>query len=74
MEESDDNSTFTTVAAAEQVGRDKIASWAVSTTLRLAYIGSKRYVRVVVTPSASTILTITGALERPAQAACANPA
>jgi hypothetical protein len=74
MEESDDDSTYTAVAAAEQQGRDAIAAWAVSTTLRLAYTGIKRYARLVITPSASTILTVTASKGYPSGKPTLNPA
>jgi hypothetical protein len=74
MEESDDNSAFTPVATAEQQGRAAIADWAVSTTLRLAYTGIKRYARLVITPNGATDLTVTIAKGYPAGRPTLNPA
>ncbi len=74
VNESDDNSTWTAVDADSVVGRvETIAGWGVSRTHRIAYVGSKRYVQLVVTPSASTILTITAHRGCPAQGPVANP-
>lgn len=74
MEESDDGVTYTAVSADEQGGRDAIADWAPSKTLRLAYVGGKRHSRVVVTPNGATDLTITGELEKPSHMKTDNPA
>jgi hypothetical protein len=71
IEESPDNSTWGAAAAADVV--TDAGTHAVSTTRRLAYIGGKRYARVVVVQSASTILTITAALGYPDKAPTANP-
>lgn len=60
LQESDDNSTFTDVAAADQVGTfTEAGSASDETTQQAAYIGTKRYVRVVVTESSASS---TGAL------------
>jgi hypothetical protein len=74
MEESDDDSAFTTVATAEQQGRAAIADWAVNKTLRLAYTGGKRYVRIVITPSAATDVTVTASKGYPSGKPTLNPA
>lgn len=74
MEESDDDSAWTTVASAEQQGRDAIASWAINTTLRLAYTGNKRYARLVITPNGATDFTVTAALGYPSGKPTLNPA
>lgn len=52
VQESSDNSTFTDVAAADQVGT--LAALASNTMQRVGYIGSKRYVRAVVTVAGAT--------------------
>jgi hypothetical protein len=74
MQESDDNSAFTTVSADEQVGEEALADWAVNTTLRLAYVGLKRYARLVITPSAATDVTVTATLAKPSAMPTLNPA
>lgn len=71
VEESDDDSTFTTAPATSVV--DDGGAHAVSTTRRIAYVGNKRYARIVVVQSASTILTITGHKGYAAQKPTANP-
>lgn len=72
IEESDDDSTFTAAPATSVV--DDAGAHAVSTTRRLAYVGNKRYARVVVVQSASTILTISGHLGYAANKPTSNPA
>lgn len=72
VEESDDNSAWAAAAAASVLVPD--GAHAVSTTGRYAYIGAKRYTRVVVVLSASSILTITGHKGYAAQKPTANPA
>jgi hypothetical protein len=72
IEESDDDSTFAAAPATSVV--DDAGAHAVSTTRRLAYVGSKRYARVVVVQSASTILTITGHKGYASQKPTVNPA
>jgi hypothetical protein len=72
IEESDDDSTFTTAPATSVV--DDGGAVVVSKTRRMAYVGSKRYCRVVVVQSASTILGISGTLGYPTQRPVANPA
>lgn len=60
LQESDDNSAFTNVAAADMLGSFTAVSSAggSNTVQRVGYIGSKRYVRGVMTVSGAT----TGAL------------
>lgn len=71
VEESDDNSTWASAPASAVV--DDGGTHAVSTSRRIAYVGNKRYCRVVVVQSASTILTITGRLGYPASKPVTNP-
>lgn len=71
VEESDDNSTFAAAPSTSVV--DDADTHAVSTTRRIAYVGNKRYARVVVVQSASTILTITGHMGYAAKKPTANP-
>lgn len=52
LQESDDNSAFTDVAAADQVGT--LANLASNTNQKVGYIGGKRYVRAVSTVSGAT--------------------
>lgn len=56
LQESSDNTTFTDVAAADQIGT--LAACTQNGTQRVAYIGALRYVRVVMTVAGAT----TGAL------------
>lgn len=56
VEESDDNSTFSAVAAADLLG--SLSAMSANTVQRVGYIGSKRYIRAVMTVSGAT----TGAL------------
>lgn len=72
VEESDDNSAWASAPASAVV--DDGGAHAVSTTRRIAYVGNKRYCRVVVVQSASTILTIAGSLGYPVSVPTANPA
>jgi hypothetical protein len=60
LQESDDNSTFANVAAADMLGSfAAVSSGAGANTVqRVGYIGAKRYVRAVMTVSGAT----TGAL------------
>lgn len=51
LEESNDNSTFTAVAAADMTGT--LAALASNTIQEVGYIGTKRYIRAVVTVSGS---------------------
>lgn len=59
LQESADNSSFSDVAAADLVG--SFAAIANNTLQRVGYIGSKRYVRVVVTVSGATTGGVYGA-------------
>lgn len=52
VEESDDNSTFTAVAAADLIGT--LAALASNTNQRVGYRGSKRYIRAVSTVAGAT--------------------
>lgn len=52
VQESDDNSTFTNVAAADLIGT--LAALASSTNQRVGYKGIKRYIRAVTTVSGAT--------------------
>jgi hypothetical protein len=72
INESDDNSTFTAAPATSVV--DDAPTPAVSTTIRVAYVGNKRYAQIVVTPGGSSILTVTGHKGYAAKKPTANPA
>lgn len=52
LQESDDNSTFTAVAAADLIG--SLSVLASNTNQRVGYRGVKRYVRVAVTVAGAT--------------------
>lgn len=52
VQESDDNSTFTNVAAADLIGT--LAALASNTNQRVGYRGTKRYVRAVSTVAGAT--------------------
>lgn len=52
VQESDDNSTFTAVAAADLIGT--LANLASNTNQRVGYRGTKRYVRAVSTVAGAT--------------------
>jgi hypothetical protein len=52
IQESDDNATFTDVAAADQSGT--LAVLAASTNQEVSYLGSKRYIRAVSTTAGAT--------------------
>lgn len=52
LQESDDNSTFTDVAAADLSGT--LAALTASTNQEVSYLGSKRYVRAVMTVAGAT--------------------
>lgn len=52
VQESDDNSTFDAVAAADLIGT--LAALATNTNQRVGYKGSKRYVRAVSTVAGAT--------------------
>lgn len=51
LHESDDNSTFTAVAAADMVG--SFAALAANTNQRVGYIGRKRYIKPIITVTGS---------------------
>jgi hypothetical protein len=70
--ESDDNSTYTDAAAASVV--DDGGALAANTAKRVAYIGAKRYAKLVVTPKANDIYTVLGHLGYPSVKPPANPA
>lgn len=59
IQESDDNSTFTDVAASDQQGT--FAALASSTPQRVGYIGGKRYIRAVQTVAGATTGAVTSA-------------
>ena len=59
LEESDDDTTYTTVAAGDLKG--SFAALATNTDQRVGYLGSKRYVRVKVTVSGTTTGGVYGA-------------
>ena len=63
LQESDDNSAFTDVAAAQVDGSNPSVSGAggASQTYRLGYLGTKRYLRVVATVSGTTTGAVYGA-------------
>lgn len=52
VQESDDNSTFSDVGAADQIGT--LANIASNAIQEVGYIGTKRYIRAVVTVSGAT--------------------
>jgi hypothetical protein len=60
IQESDDNSTFTDVAAADQIGT--FANLASSTPQKVGYVGSKRYLRAVSTVTSATTGGVYGAV------------
>lgn len=59
IQESDDNSTFTDVAAEDLIGT--LSDLASNTNQRIGYVGIKRYVRAVVTVSGATSGGVYGA-------------
>ncbi|MGM0882604.1 MAG: hypothetical protein ACQEXQ_16375 [Bacillota bacterium] len=59
-QESDDNTTFTAVAAADLIGT--LSNLATNTNQRVGYKGTKRYVRVATTVSGATTGGVYGAL------------
>lgn len=59
IQESDDNSVFTDVAAADQIGTLAVLASNVHQTC--GYIGTKRYVRPVITTASATTGAIAGA-------------
>lgn len=68
LQESDDNSTFTDVAAADLDG--SFAAMTANTIQRVGYVGAKRYIRVYVTSSGTTgaVYGAVIVLGKPAQA------
>ncbi len=60
IQESDDDSTYTDVASADQQGT--LAALASNTVQRAGYIGSKRYIRAVSTVAGATAGGVYGAL------------
>lgn len=63
MQESDDNSTFTSVAAGQLQGTEPVVSSAgtASKVYKVGYLGSKRYLRVAVTVAGATTGAVYGA-------------
>lgn len=59
LQESSDNSTFTDVAAADQVG--SLVAMTSNTYQQVSYIGSLRYVRPVITVAGATTGALTAA-------------
>lgn len=53
IQDSDDNSSFADAAAGDQVGTALVAITA-SSVQKIAYVGAKRYIRVVVTVAGAT--------------------
>lgn len=70
--ESDDDSTYTDAAATDVV--DDAPTPVANKTIRVAYVGKKRYAKVVVTPGGATDLTITGHAGYAHSKPTANPA
>lgn len=68
LQESDDNSTFTDVAAADLDG--SFAAMTANSIQRVGYAGAKRYIRVYVTSSGTTgaVYGAVISLGKPAQA------
>lgn len=63
LQESDDNTTFTDVAAADLQGSFP-ASLAATSTVKVGYKGFKRYVRPVLTLSSGTSLAVSASIIR----------
>ncbi|RWB65658.1 hypothetical protein [Mesorhizobium sp.] len=63
MQESDDNTTFTSVDAGQLQGSEPVVSSAptASKVYKVGYLGTKRYVRVAVTVAGATTGAIYGA-------------
>lgn len=59
VQESDDNSTYTDVAAADQIGT--LAALASNTPQIVQYKGGKRYIRPVITTTGATTGAVAGA-------------
>lgn len=60
LQESDDNSTFTDVAAANQSGT--LAALATGVNQEVSYLGTKRYIRAVSTVAGATTGGVYGAV------------
>ena len=60
IQESDDNATFTNVAAAAQLGT--LSAMAANTVQKAGYIGTKRYVRPVLTIAGATTGAVSSAI------------
>lgn len=60
IEESDDNTTFTAVAASNLIG--SLVNLVANTNQRIGYKGTKRYIRAVTTVSGATTGGVYGAL------------
>ena len=79
MEESDDNSSWSSVAAADLTGTTTLAGFQFdddNECRKIGYIGLKRYVRATVTPSNNTgnlFLAGMWVLGQPSRQATANP-
>jgi hypothetical protein len=79
LEESDDNSTYTTVAAQDMNGTTTLASFDFSTDnacRKIGYHGTKRYIRAKVTPANNTGNLFLGGvwvMGHPSRQATANP-
>lgn len=58
--ESDDDSTYTAAPATSVISDYDTTASLVNKTVRIAYVGNKRYAKIAVTPSAATDLTISG--------------
>lgn len=69
--ESDDNVTYTDAPATSVV--DDGSALAVNTTKRIAYVGTKRYAKLEVTPKAADVYSITGTRGYPYNAPVTNP-
>lgn len=63
--------TYTAAAAADVV--DTGGALAANTTKRIAYVGSKRFAKLTVTPKANDVFSITGYRSNAAGAPVANP-
>ncbi len=58
LQDSDDNSTFAAVAAADLVGSQPAAVTAAQSPVRIGYIGKKRYLRWAITAVSGTSPTL----------------
>lgn len=75
LQESDDNSTFTAVAAADQQGSFTAVSSAGgnNTVQRVGYVGAKRYTRVIMTVAGATTGAVSSATIVRGQPATVQP-